>query len=278
MILFYDNYMKKPIEAFKTIEEEKKNLEFLPSGFSLLDRVLDGGFLKREFVVIGAFTGIGKSIFGGQLLFQVAQKGFKTAYFSLEISNEMIISRIVGQLANIKPTRIIAGLLEVDEYDAKAQAKAKVIVHNDDIDLYDDLYILSEIIEAIKKNDYEFVVIDFIQNIQLLNGMDEYTRLNFVSIELQKLAKEKNVCIVILSQLSNRVGREGSKIIEFKGSGGIAIRADLGFILTRDEVESIEENTKQKVQLKLMKNRRGISGQRFDFKFIHPGGLLEEQV
>lgn len=273
--------MKQADIIIQSIEENKKNLEFLPTGFSILDKQLDGGFMKKELVILGAFTGIGKSIFGGQLLYQVAKAGFKTAYFSLEISNEMIVSRLIGQIANIKPTRIMAGLLDVDEFDAKAQAKAKITAYNDNMFFTDELYLMGEIDKAIKEGGYEFVVIDFIQNIQLANNMDEYARLSFLSIQLQKLAKETNCCIMVLSQLSNKVGREGSKIIEYKGSGAIAMVADLGFILRREEIQSLNENKqpigRQMVRLELMKNRRGISGQNFNYNFIHPGGLLEEQ-
>lgn len=86
-----------------------------------------------------------------------------------------------------------------------------------------------------------------------------------------------NCCILVLSQLSNKVGREGSKIIEYKGSGSIAMVADLGFLLRRREFETINGN-KQEVELELLKNRRGISGQKFMYDFIHPGGLLVEKL
>lgn len=265
--------MKKPSEIIKIIEEFKKNLEFIPTGFKKLDELLDGGFLKKELIVIGASTGIGKSMFGAQILYQVARKGFKTAYYSLEISNEMIVSRLIGQLSNIKPTRIMAGLLDVDEYDAKSKAKAKITAYDEFMSFTDELYTLEEIEKDIRANEYEFIVIDFIQNMQAKGTMDEYSRLSMLSISLQKLAKEMNCCILILSQLSNRVARDGSKVIEFKGSGNIAIVADLGFILRRAD-EPI--NGKQLVELHLMKNRRGLSGEKKNFEYTHPGGMLSE--
>lgn len=272
--------MKKTSEIIESIEQNKKNLEFLKTGFNILDNFLDGGFLKKELIILGAFTGIGKSIFGGQLLYQVAKQGFKTGYFSLEISNEMIVSRLIGQLANIKPTKIIAGLLEPELFDRKSEAKAELLVYNDNMEFCDDLYLMGDLEKAIKENKYEFVVVDFIQNIQLSNSMDEYARLSFLSIQLQKLAKETNCCIMVLSQLSNKVGRDGSKIIEYKGSGAIAMVADLGFLLKREEIQASDAKGnpvgKQRVRLELLKNRRGISGQSFMFDFIHPGGLISE--
>lgn len=255
-------------------------MEFMPSGFSLVDRELDGGFLKKEIVILGAFTGIGKSFVAGQIFYNLASKGFKSAYFSLEISEDMIVSRLVGQLANIKATRIMNGLLTDEEFDAKATAKAKTTMFDNTMDFYDELYALSEIEEAIKTYNYEFVVVDFIQNVQLENSMEEYARLSFVAIKLQRIAKENNCCIMVLSQLSNKVGKDGSKIVEYKGSGAIAMVADLGFFIERgDPVLDFKGNPigNQQVKLSLKKNRRGISGLTWNLEFVHPGGLIKEK-
>lgn len=265
----------KASEIIARIKRDRETIEFIPTGFQILDRELDGGFLRKELVILGAFTGIGKSIFGGQILYQIAQKGFSTAYFSLEISNGMILSRLIGQHSNIKPTRIIAGLLTPQEYENKVRVEAEIMAHDELMEFYDDKYLFKDLIAEIKKNKYEFIVIDFIQNIQLENNMDEYTRLTFISIQLQKIAKENDCCIMILSQLSNKVARDGAKSLEFKGSGAIAMVADLALILRREESVGMDGD-KQHVKLELMKNRRGISGKQFLFSFLHPGGKIYE--
>lgn len=272
--------MRKASEILEAIDENKKNLEFLPTGFASLDRDLDGGFLRKEIVILGAFTGIGKSMLAGQLFYNIAKKGFNSAYFSLEISGEMIVSRLIGQIVNIKPSRIMAGLLDVEEIDKRSTGKAKVTTYNWLMEFHDDLYLLEEIEKAVREKDYEFIVIDFIQNILLDNNMDEYARLSYISVKLQKLAKEMNCCILVLSQLSNKVGNNNSKVVEYKGSGAIAQVADLGFFLEREN-PVLDSNGRpigeQKVRLNLRKNRRGISGTYFDLDFIHPGGLLVEK-
>jgi len=263
--------MKKATEILDQIEKNKRELEFMKTGFPELDKFLDGGFLRKELIVIGGHTGIGKSYFAGQILYQIAEQGFKTGYFSLEISSEMVLARLVGQLSNIKPTRIYAGLLLPEEFDLKSKAKADIIAFDEFMDYYDDLYELMEIAKEIKKNKYEFVVIDFIQNIFSKAHSDEYSRLSYVSLFLQKLAKQTGCCILVLSQLSNRVAKDGAKVIEYKGSGAIAMVCDLGFFIERNDENVGNFN---EVRLNLKKNRRGISGQAFSFKFQHPGGLI----
>ncbi|MGH2611567.1 MAG: DnaB-like helicase C-terminal domain-containing protein [Rhabdochlamydiaceae bacterium] len=262
----------KATEIIEKIEQNKKDLEFMKTGFPFVDSFIDGGFLKKELIIIGGHTGIGKSYFGVQILFNIAKQGFKVGYFSLEMSNEMLVARLIGQFANIKPTRIYAGLLEIDEYDRKAEARAKIISFDELMNFHDDLYLLGEIETIIRDNSYEFVVIDFIQNIMLANNMDEYQRLSFVSLQLQRIAKETGCCILVLSQLSNRIAKDGSKIIEYKGSGTIAMVCDLGFFIERSDVQV---DGKNEVRLNLKKNRRGISGQLFNFEFQHPGGLIK---
>ena len=102
--------------------------------------------------------------------------------------------------------------------------------------------------------------------------MDEYSRLSLISLRLQKLAKEKNCCILVLSQLSNTIAKNiNNSQLEYKGSGSIATVCDLGFFLER-------EFDLDKLILSLRKNRRGVSKMRWEFRFgslINEGGLIE---
>lgn len=260
-------------QIFSNIEKAKTTHEFLPTGFRSVDQALDGGLMRKELVLLGAGTGIGKSYIAGQIMYSIARKGFKTAYFSLEISNEMVASRLLGAIANLKPNRLMVGLLDQEEHKLRLHAKSRLQAYEDLMSFYDDLYKMEQIVKAIRENEYDFVVIDFLQNI-LHPARDEYSRLSAIAVELQQLAKEKNCCILGLSQLSNAVNREHGKILEYKGSGSLATVADLGFFLERSEIE--EGINAQKVTLSLKKNRRGISGQVFEMYFKIPGGQLYE--
>lgn len=251
------------------ILESKFSHDVLPTGFANLDTHLDGGFFSKELIILGAHTGIGKSQIAGQIFLNIASQGFKSAYFSLEISNEMIVSRLLGIKTNIKPTHLRYGTLEEPQEQAKQQAESELIGLGDLMNFYDDVYTLKDIIREITDNQYEFVVIDFIQNI-LEEGMDEYSRLSKAAITLQKVAKDTGTCILILSQLSNSAAKDGgkSKVIEYKGSGSIAMVADLGFFLDKGEEAGTE--------LTLRKNRRGVSGLTLRLNYSFPGGLIYE--
>lgn len=259
---------RKISEIDKTLENNKKNVEILPTGLGNLDAFLDGGFLKKELIVLGGKTGGGKSLFGATIFYNIATAGYKSAYFSLEISDEMLYSRLVGAKANLSPTRVMITQLDEEDQKKKNEAKADIGVYEEFMHFYDDVYLLKEIEEEIYNNKYDFVVIDFIQNIMLSKGQDEYERLSLIALSLQKFAKATNTCILALSQLSNQLVRERKKdIVEYKGSGSIGTVCDLGFFLEDAE-------TSGEFLLRLRKNRRGISGEVFAFGIQAPGGRI----
>jgi len=265
--------MKQLSAIIKTIDEAKKNIEILPTGLKAIDAFLEGGFLKKELVVLGGATGGGKSLFGGTIFYNIASKGFKSAYFSLEISNEMLVSRLLGAETNISPTKIMIKMLQEKEEEEKQDAEVKMSVYEDFMFFYDDLYLLTAIEKEIRTNKYDFVVIDFIQNIMVNGKSDEYERLSMVALQLQKIAKETNCCILALSQLSNQLVRDkrNTDLVEYKGSGSIGTVCDLGFFIEKTEVMGSS-------MIRLRKNRRGVSGSTFNFSIRQPGGLIFDAV
>lgn len=254
-------------EVMSRIDESKKNIEILSTGFPNIDDFLEGGFLKKELIVLGAPTGKGKSLVAGNLFVNISRQGYKSAYFSLEINTEMIVSRLVGAEANISPTRIMIKTLDTNEESEKNEAKASLSVYEKFMYFYDNLYQYDDIAKEIKEGGYDFVIIDFIQNI-MSKVSDEYERLSLISLNLQKLAKETNCCILVLSQLSNMMARDKkTSSVEYKGSGSIGTVCDLGFFIE----ETVLENA---MNIKLRKNRRGVSGKTFEFGIRQPGGMM----
>lgn len=263
----------KSSEILELIKNKRGKHEFIPTGFSKLDQILDGGFLKKELAIIGADKGTGKSFLAIHLAMRAVEAGFKSAYFSLEISNELIIARMLGMKSRLKASHIMYGM--VDEGDREyLKAQADIIGYGDLFNAEDDTYDLSEISKSIIENKYEFAVIDFIQNVQT-QAPSERERLTKISLELQRLAKSSNSSLVIVSQLSNEVGRikDGKRPLEFMGSGGIAQVADLGFFLTKADNELLPSDI---YNFLLSKNRRGASSQLTQLKVEWPGGIFNE--
>lgn len=261
---------RKVSEIARKIEEDKKSMEIMPTGIMNLDLNLDGGFIKKELVVLGGKTGGGKSLIAGNIFYTMAKNGQKCAYFSLEISSEMIVSRLFGARGNVSPARIMIHELAKPEQTATDKAEAEIATYEEFMFFYDDVYHLEKIIKEITDNKYDFVVIDFIQNI--LSKGEEYERLSNVALTLQKTAKSAECTILAVSQLSNMMARDkkNTDVVEYKGSGAIGHAADLALFI---EQGVAGDNS---LSLRLRKNRRGISGQSISFMIEQPGGRIVE--
>ena len=252
--------------------DKHKDSEFMHTNLEKLDKILDGGFLKKELVILGAGTGIGKSYVAGHILWQIAQQGFSTAYYSLEISNAMVYSRLLAPYVDVSPTKLLYGLIDKETQEKKTKARAKLLAHSEFIDLYDDIYDLDTMIKVSKEKKHEFIIIDFLQNV-MHKSNDEYTRLSEVSYALQRFAKENDSCVLALSQLSNQAIRnKKAGLLEYKGSGSIATVADVGLFLERGELQ--DQENYNNIRLKMAKNRRGTSGHEIAMTFIHPSGKI----
>lgn len=262
---------RKITEIARKIEEDKKSMEVMPTGILNLDFNLDGGFIKKELVLLGGKTGGGKSLIAGNIFLTMARNGQKCAYFSLEISSEMIVSRLIGARADVSPARLMIHELAKPELKATDKAEAEIATYEESMFFYDDVYYLDAIVKEIKEQKYDFVVIDFIQNI-MTKGGEEYERLSNVAITLQKLAKSANCCILAVSQLSNMMARDkkNTDVVEYKGSGAIGHAADLAFFIEAGRAGD------DSLSLRLRKNRRGISGQSISFMIKQPGGRIIE--
>lgn len=260
-----------------SIVKGKGTHEFIPTGFPKLDNALDGGLLRKELVILGGSTGAGKSYLAIHLAMKAIEVGFKVGYFSLEISNELVVARMMGMKAGIKASHILYGIADETTRGYK-ESKAFVMGVGDLLESYDDTYELARIEEIMRANKFDMVVVDFIQNVIASRG-DEYERLSHVSLHLQRIAKQTNSCIVVLSQLSNMVSSKGvdDRPLEYKGSGSIATVADLGFFLAKGDPDLQLHPDVEDYILMLAKNRRGASKVATALQVTWGGGTFNEK-
>lgn len=262
--------MQSLYTIYRAIKEKVKGANTLSTGFTKIDAFLDGGFARKEIVIIGGDTGSGKSYLAGQIAFNMAKNKKKCGYFSLEISNEMIVSRILGQIANAKANLVLNNELEPFEESRVQDSFDNFVFDARDLVFYDDIYEMEEIEKAVKKMQFDFIIIDFIQNV--VHKGDEYERLSHVAKKFQRLAKSQNCGILLLSQLSNTIAdsKEEFQKPRFKGSGQIGIVSDQSFLIQRNTALDTV------MDLALIKNRRGEGKRLFQFALSFPGMKFTE--
>jgi len=130
--------------------------------------------------------------------------------------------------------------------------------HNKRIWIYDDVYTFKGIEDRCKAirtiSQLDVVFVDFLQNMQGEGSI--YERMSIIPVQLQKMAKELDTCVVSMSQVSNEAARTDSKVIGYKGAGEIAAACDLGLWLERDRQD------KELLLCSIRKNRHGPTGKK----------------
>jgi replicative DNA helicase len=253
---------------------ENQNKTFFETGFEDLDCVLGIQEKKGAVITIGARPAMGKTTFMLSIMENILLKNKKCIYFSLEMSKEQLVKRILFQRAEVSFIKS-----KLNNYVAKDWEKLANAMNNlSKWDLFvDDSSAANtkEIEAAIKEQKPDVVFIDYFQ---LLGGKPKQDRL--IQIEenmkaLKRIAKENGVVIIIASQLSRAVENRYDKrplLSDLRESGAIENISDVVIFLYRDEYYNSREEydefrPKGETEVIVAKNKFGACGSiRLTFK------------
>ena len=238
------------------------------TGFSAVDERI-GGLNKSDLILIAARPGMGKTSFALNIAANVAIKAKKkVAIFSLEMSSEQLTTRMLSCEACVESRRLRSGLLEGDDWTRLAEAaqllnKAPILI--------DDTagITIPEIKAKLRRiKDLDLVIIDYLQ--LMSSGRHTDNRVQEVSEmtrNLKLMAKELNVPVVVLSQLSRATeSRQGHKpmLSDLRESGSIEQDADIVMFLYRESYYLLQEGQEapeqDTVECIVSKNRHGETG------------------
>jgi len=254
-------------------ETKGKTLVGLDTGTKLNQIIF--GYQPKHYWVIGAYTNYGKTSFACYL----ASKFLKLnplknlAFFSVEMSSEQIYEKILSQY-------IGQGIYDIRNNPNK---------YEDEIEEFDGLHLtihddkrtvedirLELIYLELQGKKPSVVFVDFLQNMTAQGS--EYERMSDITLGLQTLASEMDLCIVALSQVSNDGVKNDSDVIPFKGSGAIAASADLAIQLVRNKKDELEKNlTSTDLDVRIVKNRHGQI-KRFYVDLDLTNGVISESI
>ncbi len=242
-----------------TLAKNAGKLPGTPTGFSTVDTFLTG-LNNSDLVILAANTGVGKTSFALNICANAAKmSGKAVVVFSLEMSNEQLALRLISGEALVDSKKLRTGLLDDDEWVAIAHASETLA--NTKIYLADATGITVNEMKAKCRRlgeEIGLVIIDYLQLVQ--SGIRADSRVNEVaaiSRALKIMAKDLNVPILCLSQLSRESDKQGRRprLSDLRESGSIEQDADVVMILFREDKESPE-----RVKLLVEKNRHGSTG------------------
>ena len=243
----FDSALKQTIDMAKSAYQSEEGLVGVPTGLTELDSRL-GGLHKQDLVIIAGRPSMGKTALATNIAFHAAKNIEKkkskstVAFFSLEMSSEQLSTRILSEQSRIRSNDIRRGKVSEKEFEQFIETSKNI----SELPLYIDetpaitIAAISNRSRRIKRLfGLELIVVDYIQ-LMKSSGKKEYNRVQEISEitqGLKALAKELNVPVLALSQLSRAVEHRDDKkpqLADLRESGSIEQDADIVMFVFRE--------------------------------------------
>jgi replicative DNA helicase len=271
------------LQGYSAIEEYRQrqvHVTGVPSGFYDLDE-MTAGFQKSDFVVIAGRPSMGKTSFAMNIAENVAVRAKAkdrraVAVFSLEMSKEALVQRLMCSYAKVDIHKIRRGYASAEEYKRLQNAAAQLHeapIFIDDTAAIGILEMRAKARRLVSETPLGLIVIDYLQLIRgPQSAENRQQEISSISRSLKALAKELQVPVIALSQLSRAVEtRGGSKrpmLSDLRESGAIEQDADVVLFVYRPEVyESDPAKRDGKAEIIISKQRNGPTGS-IDLAFL----------
>lgn len=260
------------VETFAELEKlynKKGHISGISTGFSQLD-YRTSGLHNSDLIIVAARPAMGKSAFAVNIATNVAVKSkVPVAIFSLEMSKEQIGSRILCSEAMVDSNKIRTGQIEDDDWMKLASTLgmlSEAPMYIDDTPGISIMEIRAKCRKLKLEKDIGLVVIDYMQLVQG-SGKKNSSReqeISEISRSLKILAKELNIPVIALSQLSRAAEQRKEDhrpmLSDLRESGAIEQDADIVIFLYRDDYYNQESEKKNVAEIILAKHRGGATG------------------
>ena len=256
------------MERIESLQKSGKSVTGIPSGFADLDE-MTSGFQKTELVIVAARPSMGKTAFCLNIATQAAVEGHGVAIFSLEMSKDALVQRMLCAEARVDSQSVRRGLLKDRDFTNLARAAGvmqQCPIWIDDTPALTLLEMRSKARRLKADSDLGLVIVDYLQ----LMRSPEYAEnrvqeVSDISRSLKALARELEVPVMALSQLSRaseqRGGDRRPQLSDLRDSGAIEQDADVVIFIHRPEYYDREDESKKGVaEIILAKARNGPTG------------------
>ncbi len=256
-------------ETYNAIEDHYKNKSSftgIPTGFAKLD-TMTSGFQNAEFIVLGARPSIGKTAMALSMMEYIAiDQKIPCGFFSLEMSSLMLGQRLLSQTARVSGKKLKSGMLQIADFQKLQNAASRCydaplyIIDVPNMQLL-DLKAMAR--RLVVNQGVKIIFIDYIGLISTANPNSAvWEQVSEISKSLKALARELDIPIVALCQVSRDAEDKEPSLNQLRGSGSIEQDADVVMFLHRERKKTAEqeESPVQDAKLIVAKQRNGPTG------------------
>jgi len=259
------------MDVFERVEflyNHKGGVTGIPSGFPDLDK-MTSGFQRNDLIIVAARPSVGKTAFALNIAQNVAVRAAETvAIFSLEMSAAQLVQRMICAESNVDAGRMRTGWLEGDDWEKLSMAigsLSEAQIYIDDTPGITVAELRAKCRRLKKEKGLGMILIDYLQLIQGRGkaGENRQQEVSEISRTLKQIARELEVPVIALSQLSRGVEQRQDKrpmMSDLRESGSIEQDADIVAFLYRDDYYDKETEKKNIIEIIIAKQRNGPVG------------------
>jgi replicative DNA helicase len=258
------------VDSIKTIEalyERKEAVTGVPTGFFEIDR-LTSGLQPAELIIIAGRPSMGKSALATNIAQHAAAATRKpVAMFSLEMSKESLVLRMLCSEARVDSTKVRTGYLSEQDFPRLAMAAGRLAdlpFFIDDSPAISVLELRAKARRLMRESGLGLIIVDYLQLMRAHKDVDNREQeISLVSRSLKALAKELNVPVVALSQLNRAVEQRADKrplMADLRESGAIEQDADVIAFIYRDDFYNRMSQEEGVAEIIIAKQRNGPQG------------------
>jgi replicative DNA helicase len=260
--------LKTTWDQIEQIHKDQSVISGVPSGFNDLD-AKTGGFQKSDLIIIAARPGVGKT----SLTLNVAQHAaiqykIPVAIFSLEMSEQQLVTRLLCSEASVDSYRLRTGLLKDAEWPRIAQAMgalSEAQIYIDDSPNVSVMEMRTKARRLKSANNLGLVIVDYLQLMQGRNQENRVQEVSDISRGLKSLARELQIPVIACSQLSREPEKRldhRPQLSDLRESGTLEQDSDLVLFIYRERFynDNVAEDKRNIAEIIIAKHRNGPTG------------------
>ena len=262
--------MSRYFDRIEYLRESEEEALGVPTGFTDLDRLL-GGLQKSDLIVVAGRPGQGKTSFLLNLAVNAARLGqARVAIFSMEMSNEQIVQRIISTETGINSQDLRLGRVSDADWSRFVEAVgtlSNLRIYLDDSPAVSVMQLRTKCRRLYREHGLDLIVVDYLQlmtaGTSLGRDTNRVQEITYISRGLKELARELNVPLVSAAQLSRAVEQRQDKrpqLSDLRESGSIEQDSDVVLFLYRDEVYNEATDRPNEADVLVAKHRNGPTG------------------